>query len=174
MISSNLAISIARSGRTVVLVDSDMRLPTVHKLFELPNVQGLSTILTGEATLEAVIQQTNIPQLRIITSGQRPSDPAELLGSHAMSELMTQLEQRFDVVLLDAPSLLAVADAAVLAQVVDGVLLVIGRTRARREAVLAAQDELHKVNAHPVGVVVNRAEQERSSHYYTSGRYPRI
>ncbi len=165
-ISGNLAISIAQTGRTVVLVDSDMRIPTVHKLFGLPNIQGLSNVLSREASVEALIQPTIQAGLSIITSGPRPSDPAELLGSHMMSDLIAQLEQRFDVVLLDTPSLLAVADTTVLAQVVDGVLLVVGRTRARREAVLAAQNELLKINVHPIGVVVNRAEHERSYGYY--------
>lgn len=165
-IVANLAFVIAQSSRKVIVVDGDLRRPTMHKIFDLSNEMGLSSILGQEATLDEAVQDSKIPGVQVLTSGPLPSNPAELLGSPQMTALIEQLVQQFDVVLLDTPSLLAVSDAAVLAPIVDGVVLVVGRARARREAVRAAHQQLADVKARSVGVVVNRAEQDASYHYY--------
>jgi capsular exopolysaccharide synthesis family protein len=163
---ANLAFAIARSGRKVIVVDADLRLPTLHKIFGLSNEIGLSSVLKQEAALDEAVQDSHISGVRVLTSGPLPPDPAELLGSSQMTALIKQLAQQFDVILLDAPSLLAVSDAAVLASIVDGVLLIVGRAQARREAVRAACQHLADVNSRPVGFVVNRAEQDGSYNYY--------
>jgi capsular exopolysaccharide synthesis family protein len=112
------------------------------------------------------VQESKTPGVQVLTSGPLPPNPAELIDSPRMAALIEQLAQQFDMVLLDTPSLLAVTDAVVLAEAVDGVVLVVGRAQARREAVRAARQRLADVKARSIGVVVNRAEKNGSSHYY--------
>jgi capsular exopolysaccharide synthesis family protein len=164
---ANLAFAIAQSGRKVILVDGDLRLPTLHKIFGLSNEIGLSSVLKQEVTLDEAVQDSHISGVRVLTSGPLPLDPAELLGSSQMTALIKQLAQQFDVVLLDAPSLLAVSDAVLLASIVDGVLLIVGRAQARKEAVQAACQHLADANSRPIGFVVNRAKQDGSYNYYS-------
>ena len=164
-VAANLALAVAQSGRNVIVVDSDMRLPTLHTIFDLSNEIGLSSILKREATLDEAVQDTRIPEVQVLTSGPLPPNPTELLDSPRMTELIEQLARRCDMILLDTPSILAVTDAAVLASATDGVVLVVGRTQAQREAVQAACRHLANVKAKPIGVVVNRAEKS-SSYYY--------
>jgi len=161
---ANLAQAMAQAGRKVVAIDGDLRLPALHHVFELPNEVGLSSILEQRASLEEALQNTGIPRLQVLTSGPLPSNPTELLGAPEMAALLDQLIQEFDMILIDAPSLLAVADAVVLAALVDGVAVVVGLAQARREAVEAALKQLADVKVKAVGVIVNRAEQ--SGQYY--------
>jgi capsular exopolysaccharide synthesis family protein len=163
---SNLALTMAQYGRNVVLIDADMRLPTVHKIFDMPNTYGLSSVLNQEMELDDALQMSRIPGIQVLTSGPTPSHPAELLGTPQMSTLIEELSRRYDMVLVDAPAFLAVTDAAILASMVDGVLLVVGRSTAREETVQAARQQLLGVKARPIGVVVNRAEQPHSYEYY--------
>jgi len=163
---ANLALAIAQSKRKVVVVDSDLRMPALHTLFNLPNEIGLSTVLKQGATLDEAIQTSHLPRLHVLTSGPLPSNPAELLGSPQMTAVLRELAQRFDVVLLDTPALLPVADAAVLAPAVDGVVLVAGRAQARKDDVQAACQQLADVKARVVGLVMNRSQQNGSHRYY--------
>ena len=163
---ANLALAIAQSRRKVVVVDSDLRLPALHTLFNLPNEIGLSSVLKQGATLDEAIQNSHLPRLHVLTSGPLPSNPAELLGSPQMTAVLWELAQRFDVVLLDTPALLPVADAAVLAPAVDGVVLVAGRAQARKDDVQAACQQLADVKARVVGLVMNRSQQNGSHRYY--------
>jgi capsular exopolysaccharide synthesis family protein len=165
-VAANLAVSIAQTGRATVVVDGDLRLPSLHRIFGLPNEVGLSDLLSHEATLDRAVQASHVDGLRVITSGRLPPNPAELLGSCAMTAVLERLAGRFDAIVLDAPSLLAVADALTLAPAVDGVLLVVGRAQARAEAVRSARDELIRAQARSVGVVVNRAEPDGRQGYY--------
>jgi succinoglycan biosynthesis transport protein ExoP len=165
-IVANLAFAIAQSGRKVIVVDGDLRRPILHKIFDLSNEIGLSSILRQEVTLDEAAQDSKIPGVQVLTSGPLPPDPAELLGSPQMSALIEQLTQQFDMILLDTPAFPAVADVAVLAPSVDGVVLVVGRAQARGEAVRAARQQLTNVKARLVGVVVNRAKQDSSHRYY--------
>jgi capsular exopolysaccharide synthesis family protein len=165
-IAANLALAVAQSGHRVVTVDGDLRRPTLHRIFDLPNDVGLSSVLKQETTLDEGLEDSGMPGVWVLTSGPLPLNPVELLGSPQMITLIEQLAQQFDMVLLDTPALLAVTDAAVLAPIVDGVILVVGRTQARREAVRAACQQLADVKARLVGVVVNRAEQDGTYEYY--------
>lgn len=167
-IVANLAYTIAQSGRSVIVVDGDLRLPTLHKIFELPNTIGLSTILKRESTLAEAVQCSATAGVQVLTSGPLPPNPAELLGSPQMTALIEQLKRRFDLVLLDSPAYLAVTDAAILAPLADGVVLVVGRAQIRQEAVRTARQELVNINANLMGIVVNRAEQDRHYHSYYS------
>lgn len=164
---ANLAVSLAQSGRSVVVVDCDLRLPTLHTIFDMPNDNGFSNVLTGESTLQEATQVSRLhDELYLLPSGPPPGNPSELLGSSRMLKIIEQLAGQFDMVLLDTPSVLAVTDAALLAPLVEGVLLVVGRTRAREGAVRAACRQLGDVKAKLVGVVVNRAENHDLYHYY--------
>ena len=160
----------AQSGRNVLVVDADLRLPTIHKLFNMPNDAGLSNVLKHEARINEVVKHSPVPGVFVLTSGPTPPNPSELLGSSLMANLIKQMAQSFDIVLLDAPALLAVTDAGVLAQAVDGVMLVVSRAQAAQEAVRAARQQLDDVKAPTVGVVVNRAEQD-SVHRYCKDNY---
>jgi polysaccharide biosynthesis transport protein len=165
-ISTNLAFTLAQSGQKVIIVDCDMRLPTQHKLLNLPNNQGLSMVLKQKSNLEEAIQATSVTGVRVLTSGPCPRNPSELLGSPEMSEIVEQLRRHFDMVIFDTPAILQVTDAAVLAPTVDGVLLVINRARSRKEDVREACKQLSDVKAKTIGVVINRAEQNIDDYYY--------
>lgn len=161
---ANLAQAMAQAGRKVVAVDADLRLPALHQVFGLPNEVGLSSVLEQRASLTEALQDTRIPRLQVLTSGPLPSNPSELLGAPEMAASLETLAQAFDIVLLDTPSLLAVADAVVLAPLVDGVAVVVGLAQARREAVQAVLKQSVDVKGKLVGIIVNRAEQ--SGQYY--------
>jgi len=167
---ASLAYTMAQTGHPVVVVDGDLRRPTLHKVFELSNQIGLSNILRQEATLDEAVQQSKFPGLYVLTSGPLPPDPAVVLGSSQMDAVIEQMTQRFDRVFVDTPSLLAVADATVLAPLVDGVVLVVSRAQAPAEAVQAAYNQLADVGARSIGIVVNRADQDGGFQYY----YPPI
>jgi succinoglycan biosynthesis transport protein ExoP len=159
-----LALSLAQIGHKVVLVDADLRLPTVHEFFDIDRTRGLSTVLQGQMSLSEVIQEIQ-PTLHIIASGVSPSPSAELLNSAEMLEVLQELSQRYDFVLLDAPAVLAAADALVLAPKVDGVLLVARRTQIKQQEIESSLSMLAGVGINPMGLVVNSAEPNPSTHY---------
>ena len=167
-VSGNLAVTVAQSGREVVVVDCDLRLPTVHKLFDLPNKRGLTNILAGEVSVDEAIQYSAFPRVQVITSGPLPPNPTELLGSQRMLDLIEQLKTTFDFIILDTPALLSVADAAVLAPAVDNVILVVAQAQTRRGDVQAVRQQLSNVRVKSLEVVVNRAEPNGSYAYYES------
>ena len=165
-IAVHLAAAMAQYYQKVVLVDTDMRLPTVHKILALPNTQGLSNILRQKAYPGDVVQPSFLTGLSVITSGPRPSNPSELLGSLRMETLIEELATQYDVVLLDSPAFMSVADAAVLAPLVDKVVLVVRRNLVRQEALRETCKHLENMDVKPVGIVVNDAEQSGSYYYY--------
>jgi capsular exopolysaccharide synthesis family protein len=171
-IISNLALTLAQSGKQVVVLDGDLRLPIMHKTFDLPNECGLSSVLKQEATLDEALQQSVIPGISVLTSGPLPSNPAELLSSSHMSNVLEELTQTFDITLVDAPAVLAVTDATVLALIADGVMLVVRRGVSRQEAVQEACLQLMHIKARIVGVVINGMEFSTSSaaqeYYHTA------
>jgi polysaccharide biosynthesis transport protein len=158
-IMANLAVSMAQSGRRVVIVDCDMRQSTLHVIFDQPNKRGLTDILLGNTSLTDTIQETAYPRVSLITSGSLPPNPTELLGSTNMESLLVDLKEQYDMVLLDTPALLSVTDAAVLAPRVDAVVLVVARNRSNKVAVQSVRRELENVNVKSVGVIINRAEK---------------
>jgi capsular exopolysaccharide synthesis family protein len=165
-IVTNLALTMTQSAIRVIAVDCDLRRPTLHSMFGLPNHIGLSNVLEQQITLEEAAQHGGPLGLRVLTSGPLPHNPAELLGSSEMRALLEDLAERFDAILLDSPALLAVADAAVLAPMVDGVFLVVGRAQEGGGAVQAARQQLSDARARLLGVVVNRAQREIGYRYY--------
>lgn len=168
--AANLAVVFAQSGRRVLLVDADLRWPGVDKYFEASNADGLSTLLRGEAAdVDAVAQATEQANLRIITTGRLPPNPAELLGSQRMQAVLALLRNSADVVIFDSPPLLAVADAAVLSAFADGTLLVIDSATSRRSQVRTAHAALVRAGANTLGAVLNRVATTDSFHY--AGHY---
>ena len=164
-IIANLAASLARARRNVLVVDADLRLPTVHQFFGVANDGGLSRVLEGQAAWVDEVRYVPSTGVWVLPSGPIPPNPAELLGSPMMSELLERLARRFDTILVDTPSLLAVADGSVLMPLGDAVVLVVARGQATEGSVRAACQELANVGVEPL-VVVNRAEGIRNYGYY--------
>ena len=155
--AANLAIAFALEGRRVLLVDADLRKPAVHTLFDVPNTQGLTTMLRSDTvTLESVAHTNEQERLKVLTSGPLPPNPAEMLGSQRMLTVLQRLQANQDVLIIDSPPLRAVTDAAILSAFVDGTLLVIDASKSRRPAVRLGREALNRVNAQILGVVLNR------------------
>lgn len=155
--AANLAIAFALEGRRVLLVDADLRKPAVHTLFDVPNTQGLTTMLRSDSvTLESVAHTNEQERLKVLTSGPLPPNPAEMLGSQRMLTVLQRLQAGQDVLIIDSPPLRVVTDAAILSAFVDGTLLVIDASKSRRAAVRLGREALTRVNAQVLGVVLNR------------------
>jgi non-specific protein-tyrosine kinase len=167
-ITANLCASLAQAGQRVVAVDADLRLPTLHRIFEIPNAVGFGDVLAGTAQLSKALYYVDaMPGLAILPSGGPFAHPAELLASPASEEVLAVLAKQFDVVIVDTPALLLVADALSLAASAPNVLVVVSRTRTRKEALVSVQKQLAGVGAEPLGIVVNRAETvPRHYNYY--------
>lgn len=149
----NLALALAEGGQNVVLVDGDMRRPTLAKYLDLVGAVGFSTVLSGRATLDEAMQETRYSGLTVLTSGARPPNPSELLGSQATKNLLSELRARFDYVIVDTTPLLAVTDAAILAASADGVLIMSRFGMSRRDQLIHAAGSLEDVGARLLGAV---------------------
>ncbi len=164
--SGNLAVAFAQAGRTVILLDADLRKPGVHKLFDLPNASGLTSLLrTDDVSVDTVAQATEQERLRVVTTGPLPPNPAELLGSRRMQAILERLAAAADLVIVDSPPLQAVTDAAILASVTDGTLLVIDAGRTRRAAAEHGREALAKSGARVLGAALNRISQRGHGDY---------
>jgi capsular exopolysaccharide synthesis family protein len=170
-IASNLAISLAQFGRSVLLVDSDLRRPRLHRVFEVDNDIGLTTLIQGGAPFDAAVRRTKIDGLSVLTSGPIPTNPSELLHSVTFGRVKEELLQRFDYVLFDSPPMGAVTDAAILARQVDGVLLVVRAGNSTLHAVSGARKQLDSVSAHLLGAVLNNADLRIKGYGYGAGAY---
>ncbi|UYT84625.1 CpsD/CapB family tyrosine-protein kinase [Priestia megaterium] len=164
--ASNLATVYAQQGLRVLLIDADLRKPTAHYTFRLENHVGLTNVLTKQSTLGQAIQGTEVPDLFLLTSGPIPPNPAELLASNNMTELLKEMKQEFDMVIFDTPPVLAVADAQILANQVEGSILVVSSGKTDKEAALKAKEQLLKANAKVLGAVLNNRKMEEGSDYY--------
>lgn len=155
-LAANLAVSIAQSGKRVVLIDCDFRKPRVHKIFhiEKPDV-GLASVISGDTDLGAAIRTSVVENLSILPCGPRPQNPAELLTSPEFQEVLDKLRAQFDFVIIDTPPVLAVSDPAVVAPRVDGVLLVFRMTKKARPTAERAREQLAALGANVLGVIVN-------------------
>ena len=163
--SANLAVVMALGGLRVLLVDADMRRPQQHRVFRLSNEFGLvSTLLHPEATLDTYVQSTEIENLWVLTTGPLPPNPAELLDSKRMRDLMERFKEKFDLVIFDTPPVLPRIDAAVLARHVDGIVLVVDAGHTRRDSAHRAKEALLHAGGRILGVVLNRIAH--SSYYY--------
>lgn len=167
---ANLAVAFAESGQRVLLVDSDLRRPVQHRVFRVSNFRGLSdAILSGTSVLAKCIQPTDIANLSIMTAGDSPPNPSELLASDRMGVLVEALKQQFDLVLFDSPPSLVVADGAILGSRVDGVILVTDVGQTHRKAAQQVVDELRRARANLLGVVINRVDTSGAGYGYGYG-----
>ena len=170
---ANLAITFAAAGSRTVLIDADLRRPHLHQIFDLSNDFGLTTLVsemarskTGEESVRLPLQETSIQNLMVLTSGPVPPNPAEILASQRMAEILARLKNNADYMLIDTPPIIAVTDAAVLASRVDGVLLVVNAGKTKRDLAIKARDMLRQVNANLLGVVLNNAQIDKSAYAY--------
>lgn len=163
---ANLAVSIAQSGKSVLIIDGDLRNPTQHKIFNVPNIHGLSTTLVEEIHSLAHSAKTFAEGLEILPAGPIPPNPAELLGSKKMKQLLFDASKAYDIVLIDSPPTIAVTDSSVLAQNVDGVILILASGEVKQEYALRAKEQLEKVGAKIIGTVINKVELKTKEHYY--------
>ena len=173
-VAVNLAITLAQSGRLVLLVDADLRKPRIHKIFGLPNDQGLSSWLSGAGTPWLEPRATPVPCLSAVTSGPLPPNPADLLNSEKFIQFQREVEEQgYDHVIYDSPPALAVADPAILAGRVESVILVVHAGVTSRDAVAHAVARLRQVNAPITGTVLNRVDAQQQAYYYGAayGRY---
>ncbi len=170
----NLAISLAQAGRRVVLVEADLRRPSFGKYLNIEPGAGLTSVLTGAADVMEVLQPWGSDGLLVLASGPIPPNPAEILGSRGMTDVLRQLNSEFDYVIIDSPPLLAVADGAIVAAAADGVLLVAAARQTKRGELMAALGSLNAVDALLLGVVLNRlpAKDLESYSYSYASRTP--
>lgn len=162
----NLAIAFAQTGAKVLLVDADLRRPTVAKVLGLENWKGLTSALLTQDEPEEFLAQTQINGLSVLTSGPLPPNPAELVGSGRMERLLQHLAEQFDVVIVDTPPVLAVTDACVLAPKVDGVLMVVRSGKVEREKAVRAKEALTAVKANLLGAVLGDVDSKHGEGYY--------
>ena len=166
-VASNLGYAIAQTDKKVLIVDADLRKPTVHRTFKLNNEQGLTTLLANsELKFNQIVQHSRELNLYFLPSGPIPPNPSEILGSGRMTLLMQELSQYFDIVIYDAPPITAVTDPQILATKVDGVVLVVRQGYTRKEEVKKAKEALDNVNANLLGYVMNGKDVSDSAGYY--------
>lgn len=165
-ISANTAVVFASQGKRVLLVDADMRKPTVHKTFGIPNHEGLTTLLTEkDVKLSSVIRQGSNENLFILTSGPVPPNPSELLDSNKMNKIIDILEGAFDLVIFDMPPIITVTDSQIMAAKTDGTIFVVRSGVVNKEALVKSRQLLEIVNANVIGTVFNGVERTKDSAY---------
>lgn len=164
--AANLAIVFAKSGKKTLLLDGDMRKPTVWKTFRLSNQKGLSTLLVSPDDIADSIQKTTIDNLSVLTSGPQPPNPSELLGSTREEVIMDQLTRLFDVIIVDMPPVVTVTDAQIVASKADGTILVAREGVSEKAALLKAKQLLEIAHARILGVVYNGVDSATDAGYY--------
>ncbi|MCR8635918.1 CpsD/CapB family tyrosine-protein kinase [Paenibacillus radicis (ex Xue et al. 2023)] len=157
---SNLAVTFSQDGQKVIVIDCNLRQPTLHAVYGMPNEDGLAhdgltQYLKSDST-QGITSKAVLPNLHLITAGGQPPNPSELLGSPRMAELLDQLKQQYDVVLLDSPSILDFTDAGLLAEYSDGIILVAKYGRTKREWAKQAKERLEQSGARLLGMIINK------------------
>jgi non-specific protein-tyrosine kinase len=167
LLVANLAVVLAQSDLSVILIDADLRRPVLHKFFQLKNRAGLSNALLSSNDKDSrFLQETNVPNLYLLSSGGLPPNPAEMLGSERMRTLIEELKTKGDILLFDSPPSLPVADAAILSTQLDIVIMVADTRRTRRKDLRTAVEELNRIHAHVFGVVLNHYKRNKAYYYY--------
>lgn len=157
--TANMAVVFAQQGKKVLLIDADMRKPAMHQMFQVDNIFGLTNVLTHSERLEKCVQTTSVDNLHFLACGPIPPNPAELLGSKSMQELLAQAYSTYDLVIFDLPPILAVTDAQIMANVCDASILVVRSESTDKETAVKAKGKL-------LGVVLNDREREQGLYYY--------
>ncbi|MFQ3545406.1 CpsD/CapB family tyrosine-protein kinase [Halobacillus rhizosphaerae] len=164
--TANLAIVFAQQGNNVLLVDADLRKPTVHYTFRTQNTVGLSNYLIGDKPLEEITNETHIDNLDTVSCGPIPPNPSELLGSKAMKQLLKDCKPKYDMVIFDTPPVLAVTDAQIISNICDGALLVVRNKQAEIDQVKRAKEMLEQSNGRILGTLLNDVDRKNQNYYY--------
>ncbi len=167
-VAANIAISFAENGKKTLLLDSDLRRPTIHKRFKLPNSVGFVNIIVGNASKEDAIQKNIVRNLDILTSGIIPPNPSELIGSNKNKNLLESLKEEYDVIILDSPPLLAVTDAQILTTISDGTIIVVKHGSTKKDELERSKELLEKVQGNILGVVLNDVPLDDETYQYYS------
>lgn len=163
--SANLAVVFSQQGKKTLLIDADMRKPTVHYTFSITNTIGLTNVLTRKMKLMDAINETEDKNLFVLSSGPIPPNPAELLGSNMMKLVIEELKREFDVIIFDTPPILAVTDAQVIANHCDGTVLVVSSGRTEIEKAQKAKEILVNTGSKLLGAVLNQKKVNKETHY---------
>ena len=166
---ANLAVVLAQQEKRVLLIDTDLRKPTVHYTFKVSNIYGVTSILTRQTTLRDTIVSSKIPNVDVLPSGPIPPNPSELINSKSMNDLIEEASRMYDYVLFDTPPLLAVTDGQLLAHHVDGVILVVSSGKTEIESATKAKELLENANAKIIGAVLNEKAARKEKYYYYYG-----
>lgn len=164
--SANIVGVYAQEGKRMLLVDADMRKPTIHYTFKLANSKGLSGVLTRQYALNDAIQKTDIEGLYVLPSGAIPPNPAELLGTKRMNQLLIDLQDQFDLIVFDTPPILSVTDSQILSNKCDATILVVNSRQTAKETAAKARDILAQSKANLIGVILNNFVLEKNHYYY--------
>ena len=164
--ASNLAVVYAQADKKVLLIDCDLRKPSAHQYFMVSNRSGLTSVLVHQQALEIAIKETFISNLHLLPSGPIPPNPSELLSSKRMAELFQTLRGRYDIIIVDTPPLMAVADAQIVSTICDGVILVLSSGQVKREMALKAKASLVHAKARILGIVLNNFDRKMADSYY--------
>jgi len=167
-VSGNLALSFAQNGKKVIIVDCDLRKPSIHRKFNISNLCGLSEVMIGKEPLDNAIQKYK-SNLHILTSGKIPPNPAEMINSTTMSNLLEELKEEYDIVIIDSSPLEAVTDGQILSTKVDGTILVLKAGKSKIESVKEAKNLLNKVGANIIGLVINQVNNSNKKYDYYYG-----
>ena len=168
---ANFGVVSAQAGARVCIVDSDLRRPALHRLFELPNSRGLTTALLEGQSFAKIAQPTRVPNLSVLTSGPTPPNPAELVGSRRMRDLLDDALSTYDLVLCDTPPVISVSDGVALAAQCEGVILVVRVGAVPQEVVRRAAESIEAVKGRILGVLLNSVNLRRDGYYYDYYRY---
>ncbi|HAE62617.1 MAG TPA: capsular biosynthesis protein [Eubacteriaceae bacterium] len=168
-ITANYAVTVAQSGKKVLIVDCDLRRPQIHKIFNVSNTNGLSNVLVGDNQMDKNIKDTKVPNLFILTSGPIPPNPSEMLDSKRMKELILSLKDHFDMILLDSPPIMPVTDGLILSQIVDGTIVIVSLGSTEKDAFKKTMLSLENIGANILGTVINKASSKAG--YYVNYEY---
>lgn len=160
----NLALTMAQAGKSVLLIDCDLRKPTLHKKFTISNKKGISNFLLGQITLEEVMYKYS-DKLCLLPSGTIPPNPAEMLSSKKIKEFLKSMKGVFDYIIIDSPPVMAVTDAQILSTIVDGVLIVAASGQTQKEGLVKAKERILKVDGNLLGVVLNKMPMKTGKGY---------
>lgn len=168
VVSSNLAAALAQTDQKVLIIDSDMRRPRIHEVFGWLQDPGLSNVLVGTATLAESVRKSTVPNLSVLPAGHIPPNPAELLGAPRFKELLRELGRQYDWIIIDAPPVMAVTDAALVGNIATGVVFVVGAEMTSRRHAAIAIEQLAAAQSRFIGAVLNRANVQRHGYYYST------
>ena len=170
---ANFGVVVAQAGSRVCVIDSDLRRPSLHRLFSVDNARGLTTALVEGLGFADVAQRSKVPNLSVLPSGPLPPNPAELVGSQRMRDALQAATGSFDLLLCDSPPVMAVGDGAALAALCDGVILVVQVGKTSHEIIRRVVDQIEAVKGRILGVLLNRADPRRDGYYYAYEAYQR-